>query len=289
MDEWIVAAAEEARCGAEGMLRERGRDAVLVGVARVDAAVEQALHNLRRVRNGFAHSTTPVSLADPPTCDRLREGVAQARRNLLWSPMEAILSNHLAADHQQVVLQGRQVGTCGRVEQVMGLQLDRVAVRCSRFLLRHRAGLGLAARTLHGRANPRLMAFQHLALDLKTVLSHIGHRLHPRLAGFCDASPLVHRAGEAGDAALAPVAARHLVEVGEVHIRLQALGAIKTGTLLLDPPESAAHPLAVGTQHPHHRSLPQKHQIALDHQGGAILSDLYPRSSRPPLPVQRNE
>ena len=142
MDEAVnEAAAEEARSVALGMLRERGRGAVLVGVARVDAAleallrsalapprgsetlfhtdrplgsfgakvalaarlglidapVEQALHSLRRVRNEFAHSTTEVRLADPSYSDRLRESVAQARRSLLWTPMEEILGNHMAA------------------------------------------------------------------------------------------------------------------------------------------------------------------------------------------------
>jgi DNA-binding MltR family transcriptional regulator len=140
MDEWIEAAAEEARSVALGMLRERGRGAVLVGVARVDAAleallkaalapprgseslfhtdrplgsfgakialaarlglidaaVEQSLHNLRRVRNAFAHSTAEVRLADPPYRDRLRESVALARRNLLWEPMQLILNRHMA-------------------------------------------------------------------------------------------------------------------------------------------------------------------------------------------------
>jgi hypothetical protein len=137
---WIEAAAEEARIVALGMLRERGRGAVLVGVARVDAAleallkaalapprgsetlfhtdrplgsfgprialaarlglidagVEQSLHNLRRVRNAFAHSTSEVRLADPPYRDRLRDSVALARRNLLWAPMQLILRKQLA-------------------------------------------------------------------------------------------------------------------------------------------------------------------------------------------------
>ena len=137
---WIEAAAEEARSVALGMLRERGRGAVLVGVARVDAAleallkaalapprgsetlfhtdrplgsfgakialaarlglidaaVEQSLHSLRRVRNAFAHSTSAVRLADPPYRDRLRERVALARRNLLWVPMQLILQKHMA-------------------------------------------------------------------------------------------------------------------------------------------------------------------------------------------------
>ena len=141
LPDWIEAAAEEARSVALGMLRERGRGAVLVGVARVDAAleallkatlapprgsetlfhtdrplgsfgakialaarlglidaaVEQSLHNLRRVRNAFAHSTSEVRLAEPPFSDRLRESVAQARANLLWPPMEMILRKHMAA------------------------------------------------------------------------------------------------------------------------------------------------------------------------------------------------
>ena len=147
---WIEAAAEEARSVALGMLRERGRGAVLVGVARVDAAleallkgalapprgsetlfhtdrplgsfgakialaarlglidaaVEQSLHNLRRVRNAFAHSISEVRLADPPHRERLRESVALARRNLLWEPMQKIMSDHMASqsdytEHQE--------------------------------------------------------------------------------------------------------------------------------------------------------------------------------------------
>ena len=43
LPDWIDAAAEEARGVALGMLRERGRGAVLVGVARVDAALETLL------------------------------------------------------------------------------------------------------------------------------------------------------------------------------------------------------------------------------------------------------
>jgi hypothetical protein len=140
LPDWIETAAEEARSVALGMLRERGRGAVLVGVARldtaldvllkaalapprgsetllhadrplgslgakialaarlglIDPAVEQSLHNLRRVRNGFAHSTAPVRLADPPYRDRLRDSIAQARRNPLWQPMQTILEQHLA-------------------------------------------------------------------------------------------------------------------------------------------------------------------------------------------------
>jgi hypothetical protein len=43
LPEWVEAAAEEAHTVALAMLRERGRGAVLVGVARVDAALEALL------------------------------------------------------------------------------------------------------------------------------------------------------------------------------------------------------------------------------------------------------
>jgi hypothetical protein len=142
LPDWIFAAAEEARTVALGMLHEKGRGAVLVGVARVDAAletllkasltpprsretlfhaerplgsfgakvalaarlglidaaVEQSLHSLRRIRNAFAHSTTVVRLADPPFRDRLEESCRQARQNSLWQPMQTILDNHIATE-----------------------------------------------------------------------------------------------------------------------------------------------------------------------------------------------
>lgn len=155
LPDWIEVAAEEARTIALGMLREQGRGAVLVGVARLDAAlevllkaalapprgsetllhadrplgsfgakinlaarlglidpaIEQSLHSLRRIRNGFAHSTTPVRLADPPFCDRLRDSIRDARNNPLWQPLQTILSLHMAA----------QAGS-GEVEEDPGLQ-----------------------------------------------------------------------------------------------------------------------------------------------------------------------
>jgi hypothetical protein len=124
------------------MLRERGRGAVLVGVARVDAslealltaalapprgsetlfhtdrplgsfgakialaarlslidaAVEQSLHSLRRIRNASTHSTTVVRLADAPFRDQLEESCRQARENPLWQPMQTTLDNHIATE-----------------------------------------------------------------------------------------------------------------------------------------------------------------------------------------------
>ena len=70
--------------------------ALAARLSLIDAAVEQSLHSLRRVRNAFAHSTSEVRLADPSHRDRLRESVALARRNLLWAPMQLILRKHMA-------------------------------------------------------------------------------------------------------------------------------------------------------------------------------------------------
>jgi hypothetical protein len=135
--------AQAARSIALQMLEERGRGAVLVGVARVDAAVErllqaallpptgstdtffqsdrplgsfgaritlaarlglieqpveQALQTLRRVRNGFAHSTTTATLTDPSHAERLQQAYAAARSNSLWLPLERILQDKVGSD-----------------------------------------------------------------------------------------------------------------------------------------------------------------------------------------------
>ena len=138
-----ASAGEAARTIALQMLEERGRGAVLVGVARVDAAlerllqavllpargpgdtffqpdrplgsfgaritlaarlglieqpVEQALQTLRRVRNGFAHSTTTATLTDPSHVERLQQAYAAARSNSLWLPLERILQEKVGSD-----------------------------------------------------------------------------------------------------------------------------------------------------------------------------------------------
>lgn len=131
--------AESARTIALQMLSERGRGAVLVGAARVDAAlevllkasltppsgseslfpadrplgsfgarialaqrlgliddqVERTLHTLRRVRNGFAHSTAVASLGDASYQQPLGDCYRQARENPLWEPLERILDEQL--------------------------------------------------------------------------------------------------------------------------------------------------------------------------------------------------
>lgn len=136
-------ASDAARTIALQMLQERGRGAVLVGAARVDAAlerllqavllpapgsmdpffqpdrplgsfgaritlaarlglieppVEQALQTLRRVRNGFAHSTTTATLTDPSHADRLLQAYAAAQLNSLWQPLERILQKKVGGD-----------------------------------------------------------------------------------------------------------------------------------------------------------------------------------------------
>ena len=45
----------------------------------IEPPVEQALQTLRRMRNGFAHSTTTATLADPGHADRLFQAYAAAR------------------------------------------------------------------------------------------------------------------------------------------------------------------------------------------------------------------
>jgi len=136
-------ASDAARTIALQMLQERGRGAVLVGAARVDAAlerllqavllpapgstdpffqpdrplgsfgaritlaarlglieppVEQALQTLRRVRNGFAHSTTTATLTHQGHADRLFQTYAAARVNSLWLPLERIMQEKIGAD-----------------------------------------------------------------------------------------------------------------------------------------------------------------------------------------------
>ena len=143
MDNPSSSAVDAARTIALQMLEERGRGAVLVGVARVDAAlerllqavllphpgpadtffqpdrplgsfgaritlasrlglierpVEQALQTLRRVRNGFAHSTTTATLTDPSHAERLQQAYAAARSNALWLPLERILQDKVSTD-----------------------------------------------------------------------------------------------------------------------------------------------------------------------------------------------
>ena len=135
-------AAIAARRIALQMLEERGRGAVLVGVARVDgalerllqavllpapgrsdllfqadrplgsfgarislayrlglieSAVERALHTLRRLRNTFAHSSDSASLSDPAHAERLALAYREARANPLWTPLETVLSQAVAA------------------------------------------------------------------------------------------------------------------------------------------------------------------------------------------------
>jgi hypothetical protein len=64
----------------------------------VDQPVEQALQTLRRVRNGFAHSTTAATLTDPSHAERLQQTYAAARSNSLWLRLERILHEKVGSD-----------------------------------------------------------------------------------------------------------------------------------------------------------------------------------------------
>lgn len=104
-----LAAAQAARTIALQMLEERGRGAVLVGVARVDAALEHLLQAVMTPTTAkgdglflpdrplgsigaFAHSAESASLGDAAHSARLAEVYADARSNPLWIPLETVLA-----------------------------------------------------------------------------------------------------------------------------------------------------------------------------------------------------
>lgn len=113
LEDELLAIAEDARRVALGMVRERGRETLLLSdrplgsfgarialaarLALIDAEVELALTSLRRLRNAFAHTADEIRLADPAMRQRLAEATSAARRNPLWSPLEAVLSDHFRA------------------------------------------------------------------------------------------------------------------------------------------------------------------------------------------------
>lgn len=66
LPEWIEAAAEEARTAAISMLHEQGLGAVLVGVARVDTALEALLRAaLAPPRGSETLSSRPIAPSAP--------------------------------------------------------------------------------------------------------------------------------------------------------------------------------------------------------------------------------
>jgi len=68
----------------------------------IEPAVEHSLQTLRRVRNGFAHSTTTATLSDH--ADRLAQAYAAARANALWAPLERILQEQGSSEPGQAPL-----------------------------------------------------------------------------------------------------------------------------------------------------------------------------------------
>ncbi len=62
----------------------------------IEPPVEQALQTRRRVRNGFAHSTTTATLTDPGHADRLVQAYAAARDNSLWLLLGWILQQQVS-------------------------------------------------------------------------------------------------------------------------------------------------------------------------------------------------
>jgi hypothetical protein len=74
-----------------------------LGLGLIDPPVEQALQTLRRVRNGFAHSTTTATLTDPGHADRMFQAYAAARVNSLWLPLERILQQQVGGPDEPPV------------------------------------------------------------------------------------------------------------------------------------------------------------------------------------------
>ena len=72
----------------------------------IEPPVEQALQTLRRVRNGFAHSTTTATLTDPGHADRLFQAYAAARETSLWMPQERILQQQVGGPGEPPVEAG---------------------------------------------------------------------------------------------------------------------------------------------------------------------------------------
>jgi hypothetical protein len=114
--EWIDLVAEEARIVALSMVREKGRGAVLVGAARVDAALEalfkaalappqgsETLFPTDRPLGSFGAKialAARLSLIEPPYQERLRACVNDASSNPLWGAMQSIVEKHLHGELQ---------------------------------------------------------------------------------------------------------------------------------------------------------------------------------------------
>ena len=99
-----AAAVAAARTIALQMLEERGRGAVLVGVARVDAALEHLLQALMAPApsrgDGLFLPDRPLgSLSDPLHSASLAEIYAEARANALWAPLETVLAAQPPSAH----------------------------------------------------------------------------------------------------------------------------------------------------------------------------------------------
>jgi hypothetical protein len=72
----------------------------------IEAAIEQALHAIRSVRNDFAHSAGEPSLAEPRHHKRLQRVYPEAERSPLWLAMAPLLHSQpgLSAQEQGFIL-----------------------------------------------------------------------------------------------------------------------------------------------------------------------------------------
>ena len=65
--------------------------ALAARLSLIEKPVEKAIQAVRKTRNDFAHSFDGICISDEQHQSRLAEAFADARKNPLWVPMEALL------------------------------------------------------------------------------------------------------------------------------------------------------------------------------------------------------
>ncbi|MBN8745838.1 MAG: hypothetical protein J0I24_16340 [Thiomonas arsenitoxydans] len=66
--------------------------ALAARLSLIEKPVEKAMQAVRKIRNDFAHSFDGICISDEQYQSRLAEAYSDARKNPLWGPMEALLT-----------------------------------------------------------------------------------------------------------------------------------------------------------------------------------------------------
>lgn len=66
--------------------------ALAARLSLIERPVEKAIQAIRKIRNDFAHSFDGICISDAQYQSWLAEAYADARKNPLWAPMEALLT-----------------------------------------------------------------------------------------------------------------------------------------------------------------------------------------------------